>query len=186
MTARAVRWPAICLLLGGSVLLPSVARGDAGMLRYRKVIDGVEISVFSDSPPIRTGIFDVNILVEPVPPNARRPAPIFQVCAYPVDSPEKKHRADEIQAPAMNKLFTAAELEITEQGRWQVEIDADVGGTDLELCRFEIDVVDAPARLGVWVGLPAAVIVLFAAHRWLVHRRQRRLTRPASPGVLPS
>jgi hypothetical protein len=183
--ARSADRLAIFVLAAASILLPSTARGDGGTLRLRAQVGGVEVSVYSNPPPVRTGMVDISILVNPVPADAQRPSPIFQICAYPVDNPEHKIRAGVVRTPAMNKLFTAAELQLLEPGRWKVEIDAEIVD-GVKLGEFEIDVRDQPARFALWIGLPAAVVVVFVAHRWLVSRRLRRSVRPASSEPMPS
>jgi hypothetical protein len=182
---RLTSWPAVVVLAALGIVPPANARADSDVLRFKKTIDNVEISVFTPPPPIRAGTVDINVLVRPDPPNARVPAPVFQICAYPVGFPEKKRRADNVLTPSLDKMFTAAELQIPAPGRWQVEVDADIVNAE-RVGEFEIDVEEPSGRLGLWIGLPLAVIVIFVAHRWLVHRRHRRVVRPASSGIAPS
>jgi hypothetical protein len=166
----------------------SSVRADGSVLRLKHQSDGVEISIFTDPPPIRSGAVDVTAVVVPVPPGARRPAPVFKVCAYPSGAPERKIcDSNTVRTPAMNKPFRAGHLELPEAGRWQIEIEYEVGQEGAILGPFLVEVEEGAAGGNtwlLWVGLPTAALVVFAAHQRLVHRRQRQpASPPATPGV---
>jgi hypothetical protein len=167
----------------------SAVHADGSVLRLRHQSDGVEVSIFTDPPPIRSGSVDVTIVVVPVPPGARRPAPWFKVCAYPSGAPERKIcDSTEVRTPAMNKPFRAGHLELPEGGRWQIEIASDLGGDGgVVLGPFLVEVEEGAVGGNswvLWVGLPTAAVVVFAAHQRLVHRRPRQpASPPATPGV---
>jgi hypothetical protein len=170
----------LCLAAVACVLSATPARGDGGILRYSTRTRGLDISIFTDPTPVRTGTLDVSVLVRPIPITETRPLPAFQVCAYPLAAPAKRQCESATTEVATNKLFRAAQLQLTQPGLWQVEIEIDSADGQF-LAIFQIPVEDAYpdwVTIGVWVALPVVAILLFVVHRWLVRRRERAETPP--------
>jgi hypothetical protein len=166
---------AIAFLVG-----PAPAFGDGGKLRQSTRTRGLDISVFTDPTPVKTGTVDVSVFVRPVPFGEARPLPAFQVCAYPIAAPAKRVCEPATAEVATNKLFRAAQLELSQPGLWQVEvvIDSADGST---VASFQLPVEEAyPGWVpyAIWIGLPAVAVVLFAVHWWLVRRGERAETAP--------
>jgi hypothetical protein len=179
------RWSlAMGLLTALCVLHPAPARADGGTLRYAKRYGHVEISVFTDPTPVRTGsTVDVSILVEPVSPGRRTPLPAFQVCAYPQNDPKNRQCQPAAEGVAINKLFRATQLELTEPGTWQIEIQAETEDGQIVL-GFPVEVeYGFPhwATYGALIGLPGAAILIYIVHQRLVRRRQRLAKQLAAP-----
>jgi hypothetical protein len=156
------------------------ARGDGGTLRYSTRTRGLDISVFTDPTPPRTGTVDVSVFVRPVPSGETRPMPAFQVCAYPVAAPSKRVCEPATAEVATNKLFRAAQLELNQPGLWQIEIVMD-SADGQSVAGFQLPVESSYpdwVSNALWVGVPAIAVVLFIAHRRLVRRREKQEVRP--------
>lgn len=176
---RAKGRTALFLVAAACVVGPPAARGDGGKLRASTQTRGLDIAVFTDPTPVRTGTLDVSLFVRPLPAGETRPLPAFQVCAYPVAAPAKRHCEPATPAEATNKLFRAAQLELTQPGLWQVEVVVD-SADGWVVTSFQLPVEEGPpqwAAYALWIGLPAVAVLLFAAHRWLVWRRERAEAR---------
>jgi hypothetical protein len=167
------------------VLYPLPARGDGGTLRYSTRTRGLDIEVFTDPTPVKTGTVDVSVYVKPFPAGETRPMPVFQVCAYPVAAPALRQCEPATSEVATNKLFRAAQLQLTQPGLWQVDVTIESADGNFR-AGFQLPVeAGYPdwATYAKWIGLPVVAVVIFAAHRRLVLRRQRER---APPAVAPS
>jgi hypothetical protein len=171
------------LALGVLVLwsyLAADVRGDSGTLRDTVSTETLEISIFTSPTPVRTGTLDVNLLVRPIPADARRALPACQICFYPEGQQAKKKCEASTLVP-LNSPFRAAQLELPEQGVWHVEVTIDAD-------RILVSEFSVTAEEGVggemsyvaWIGLPVAGIWLFIMHRRLVKRNQRIAAKHAS------
>jgi hypothetical protein len=176
---------AMCLL----VFAASPALADGRFLLGTKRGDGMEVSVFTDPPPLRTGAVEISVMVVPLRKGIRLPAPSFKVCAYPSGQPEKLI-CDEsvVRTTALNQVFRAGRLDIPEAGKWQVEIESDI--TDgAKLGPFAIEVIEGTSSNHswlLWLGLPVAAVAVFAVHQRLVHRRSTRPAPASSAAAEPS
>jgi hypothetical protein len=151
----------------------SVARGDGGTVRCSRQVEGYQVTVFTEPTPLRAGRVDFSILVQDAAGQARPDVPVV-VEVYPHRDPTWRWSAGASREEATNKLFRAVNLNLSEEGRWHIHVI--IWHDPAPLCvEFDLDVGEPPpAWLDVapWVGLPVAVVLLFALHRWLV-RRQR-------------
>jgi hypothetical protein len=171
------RWPALVVLM----LCPALARADGGTLRFSKQCAGYRISLFTAPASLRAGTVDFSALVQ----SADSEAPLLDVPVMVHVFPEgSQTRIGGLAttAAATNKLFRAIQLELSEPGLWHVEV---VVGEPPRQARVEADLEVGPPLpywidLGMWIGWPAAAILLFALHQWLVRRHGRFRSRGRS------
>jgi hypothetical protein len=168
-------WPALVLLL----LCPAVARADGGTLRFSKECANYRITLFTAPTSLRAGRVDFSVLVQ----SADSEAPLLDipvtVHVFPEGVPQQRIGGPATTAAATNKLFRAIQLELPEPGRWHVEVvvQAPQGPARLET---ELDVgppLPSWINLGMWIGWPAGVVLLFALHQALVRRHGRQQSR---------
>jgi hypothetical protein len=146
------------------------AGADGGTMRLSEKKGGYQITVFTAPAPFRAGAVDISVLVldsltgEPVP-HARvtvrmtklgRPA-----LAYPATA-----------EAATNKLFRAAQFELPEPGRWEMQVQ--VGGSHGQaVIGGAVEAAEPLPRwqeLWPWISWPALVIVLFGIQQLLERR----------------
>jgi hypothetical protein len=172
---RQGRWPVLCLLMAFCIVNAAPAHGDApGALQYTTDTGTMKISIYTDPNPARVGKLEVIDLAEPVPPGARIPSPACQVVYYPAGTPKKRRTTPSSLISPMNKPVQLAQLELTEPGPWQVEVQMEVERDSRYYAPFQLTVEEASvgASFAYWVGLPSAAVLLFIALRRLVARRQ--------------
>jgi hypothetical protein len=171
MTTRNMRLPlhnviAGCLL---SCLYASHASADMGRLVLSEQQGDSRISVFTSPDPLRAGPIDISVLLQ------------HSETGQPIDDADVNLRiisgdgrdtihAVATQAAATNKLLRAAVLELPSPGSWEVEINYITDHKPARQVRFTMQVGQWFA-VWPWVSWPAAVVLLFGAHRWLVARR---------------
>jgi hypothetical protein len=181
---RVRRLTVLSVVAVACVLHPPPARGDGGTLRYSTRTRGLDIAIFTDPTPVKTGTVDVSVYVKPIPAGETRPLPVFQVCAYPVAAPALRQCEPATSEVATNKLFRAAQLQMTQPGLWQVDVLIESADGNFQ-ASFQLPVEDGYpdwTRYAKWIGLPVVAIVLFAAHGRLARRRPRS---GAAPAVVP-
>jgi hypothetical protein len=74
---------------------------------------------------------------------------------------------------ATNKLFRAAQFELPEPGRWEVQVQVE-GLHELVVVGCEVEATEPLPRwreMWPWISWPALTIVLFGIHHVLVRRR---------------
>jgi hypothetical protein len=146
---------------------------DGGLLRLSQRSGELQITIFTSPTPLRAGRVDVSVLVQ----NAESLEPLTQVpvtvqlIALGATSPTDEQVAT--NQAATNKLLQAAELRIPRPGKWNLlaRVDSAAGVTEVAC---EVEVANALPRwitLWPWIAWPASVIMLFAAHQWLVRRK---------------
>jgi hypothetical protein len=159
------------------------ARADGGAVRAYERRDDRLIAVFTAPTPIRVGFVDVSILVQDANSGSPLPDGPIVVHAHPIHDPRGRISVPATSGAATNKLLRAARLELSEPGRWHVEVVAQ--GVGQGPIGFDIDVAEAQPPwldMTVWIGWPLVAIGLFAVHQWLVHRRSLQASRPAPGG----
>jgi hypothetical protein len=160
---------------------PSLAFADGGALRLSERRDGRLIAVFTTPTPLRAGIVDVSILVQDADSGSPLPEVPILVYAHPRHRAEAGISALATTEAATNKLFRAAQLEISEPGCWNVEI---VVGSGQELpLAFDVEIAEPLPpwlHLSLWIAWPLAAVALFATHQVLA-RSRRSDTYPNEP-----
>jgi hypothetical protein len=166
--ARIVRL-GLCLAL----LSPAAAHADGGTLRVSKRCDVYRISLFTSPTAPRAGLIDFSVLVQ----SADSDVPLLDVpvtvTAYRDGDSRNRIDGPATTAAATNKLFLAISLNLSEAGRWHVEVAV---GPSERRALVEADLEVGPPLpswldLGIWIGWPAVVVMLFAVHQFLVRRR---------------
>jgi hypothetical protein len=134
--------------------------------------------------PLRAGPVDVSVLVQDrdtgrVVANAN-----VEVSLRPSGANLRPLRSFATLDAATNKLFRVALFTLPEPGRWRLSTVVTVDDRRLEL-ETDVEAVAALPHfsdLWFWAGWPAIAIGLFAAHRGLVIRSERRVVkRTAAP-----
>jgi hypothetical protein len=171
-----------CLAMFALLLCPAIARADGGTLRFSKQTGDYRVTLFTSPTSLRAGPVDFSVLVQ----SADSGTPLLDipvtVHVYPEAEPRRRIGGPATAAAATNKLFRAIQLELSQPGRWHVEVA--VGSPESpSRARAEIEVgppLPSWIDLGLWIGWPAAAIVLFAIHQYLVQRDIRRCRRVAA------
>ena len=167
-------WLVGCLGLAVLVLVPVGARADGGTLRFSKPCGKYRITLFTAPAPLRAGPVDFSVLVQA----ADSESPVLDipvtVSVCPESDPQRRLGGSTTTAAATNKLFRALQLDLSEPGRWHVEVELEAPegsarvDTDLELG----PPLPAWIDLALWISWPAGAILLFAIHQVLVRRRE--------------
>jgi hypothetical protein len=159
----------LCLAL----FCPAKAHADGGNLRISKKCDGYRISLFTSPTSPRAGLIDFSVLVQAA--DSDEPLLDVPVMVNAHRDGDSQHRigGPATTAAATNKLFRSISLSLSEPGPWRVEVA--VGPPDRPAL-VEADIEVGPPLpswldLALWIGWPAAVVVLFAVHQLLVRRR---------------
>jgi hypothetical protein len=156
-------------------LCPTMAHADGGRLLVSKASDGYRISLFTSPNSPRAGVVDFSVLVQAADGDAPLLDVPVTVHAHPAGAPERQIGGQATTAAATNKLFRAISLNLSEPGRWHIEVTA---GQSEHLARVEADLEIWPPlpswiNLATWIGWPVAAILFFAVHVYLVRRSCR-------------
>jgi hypothetical protein len=131
---------------------------------------GYRISVFVSPDPLRAGPIDISVLLQDAETGSAITNAQTMVSLKPSSRRGRTIRTVATNEAATNKLLSAAVVELPETGSWDVEIAclAEHGPARVEFR------ADAGPRLTAWLNVwpwfswPAAVVILFGFHRWLV------------------
>jgi hypothetical protein len=152
------------------------ASADGGAMRLSAKKGGYQITVFTAPTPFRTGPVDISVLVQdsltgaPMPHarvTVRMTKPGRLALEYPA-TPEA----------ATNKLFRAAQFELPQPGRWDMQVQVE-GLHGLAVIGGEVEAAEPLPRwreMWPWMGWPALAIALFGIHQVLVQRKGRSPT----------
>jgi hypothetical protein len=158
------------MLLFGTVslfLFPCLAHADGGTMRFSKQAGKYRITLFTSPASLHAGVVDFSVLVQTA--DSDRPLldiPVM-VHVYPDHDPERRSGGPATTAAATNKLFHAIALDLSESGRWHVEVA--VGESRLLTTVLEVGPpMPAWIDLALWIGWPAIAILFFAFHQYLV------------------
>ena len=161
------------LVLVVLLLFPGLLRADGGTVRFSKQCAGYRITLFTLPTSLRAGVVDFSVLVQAV--DSAQPlldVPVT-VHVYPENHPEQVRGGQATTVAATNKLFHAIALELSEPGRWHVEVA--VGADSRVETVLEVGPpMPAWIDLGLWIGWPAFAILLFALHQYLVRAATQR------------
>jgi hypothetical protein len=166
---RAILW----LLLSSLIPQPSsLARADGGALRLSERAGDYQVAVFTTPTPVRAGAVDVSVLV--LKADTQEPVPGVRV-TIEAEGPGTVVRQPATAGAATNKLFHAADFDLTEPGRYSlaVFIDGPLGRAE---AHAEVEVGEPlPPFLALWpwVAWPALPVLLFAIHQLLARPAQK-------------
>jgi hypothetical protein len=170
----------LCLLLVSSFILhpSSFLRADGGTMRLSEKRGEYVITVFTAPAPFRAGPVDISVLVQDAVTG--EPLPQTQVTVRMTKPGQPALENPATSEAATNKLLHAAQFELPEPGRWQLEV--------------QVEGVDGPAVIGgeleaapplprwrelwPWIGWPAVAIALFGIHQALARRFAVGIHRP--------
>ena len=162
----------------------SVLHADGGTVRFSKQIGHYRITVFTSPIALRAGPVDVSVFIQDGATGEPVLHPRIIVRASPRDHSDASIVQQASTAAATNKLFQAAVFDLTQAGRWDVRISIEGLGEPIEV-PLQMEVSEAASRtwaLAAWISWPAAVVVLFCVHKWLVERKQRKSRRIKKAG----
>src|SRR5260370_37856658 len=160
------------LLASSFILHPSsFLRADGGTMRISEKRDGLLITVFTAPSPFRAGPVDVSVLVQDALTGEL--VPQAQVTVRMTKAGQLALEYPATREAATNKLLHAAQFELPEPGRWQLEVQVEaVHRLAVIGCALE---AAAPLprwrELWPWIGWPALAIALFGIHQVLARRR---------------
>ena len=152
------------------------ASADGGTLRFAAKKGGYQITVFTAPTPFRTGPVDMSVLVQ----DASTGDLVTQERVI-VRMTKSGRLALEYPATfeaATNKLFRAAQFELPEPGRWEMQVQVE-GSHGIAVIGGEVEAAEPLRRwpeMWPWIGWPALVIALFGIHQVLVQRKGRSPT----------
>jgi hypothetical protein len=147
---------------------------DGGIVRFSERQGDYRITVFTSPNPLRAGPVDVSVLVQDAATGEPISGARITVQASPRAHPDESITFPATKEAATNKLFQAALFDLPEAGWWDVAIKVE-GLPDPVEVHFEME-ADQPLphvwEIIPWIAWPIIVIVLFFAHKWLVHRKR--------------
>jgi hypothetical protein len=158
----------VCLAFGAPA-----ARADGGRLRLWERAGGYQVSLFTSPTPFRAGPVDVSLLVQDAATGEHVPQARVTLRLSPHGRPEQVLEYPATAEAATNKLFHAAQFELTGPGRWDVEVRIE-GPLGPSALRCELEAAPPLPRwleMWPWIAWPALVVVLFAVHQVLVRRQ---------------
>lgn len=160
-------------------LAASWLHADGGRPVGQADADGLRVTLFSASLPVRAGAFDAGVLIQEIPSN--RPVANASVTlsarnvgpspGRPVRMPawcSSRDPGSEVPATSShsaNKLLLGAYLPLTAPGRWEISVSIRRGAT-LTRVVFPLDVAPPAPPLGTWWPLVALVPLAIAAYAW--------------------
>ncbi len=162
---------------------PPIALGDGGSVRFSERRDGRIITVFTAPTPLRAGNVDVSALVQDADSGSPQSDVSIEVRAYPI-----QHAGSSVSVPATtqaatNKLLRAAHLELSQPGRWHVELFVSGTGQGQPI-GFDVEVAEALPpwlRMSLWIGWPLVAIGFFIIHELQNRSRLARGARSREP-----
>jgi hypothetical protein len=163
-------------LVLGSCCKPAGA--DGGSMRLSGTKGGYRITVFAAPTPLRAGPVDLSALVQ----DALTAVPLTQQVNVTIRMTKSEGLSLEYPATteaATNKLFRAAQFELPEPGRWELQVQVD-GLHGLAVLDGEVEAAESLPRwqqMWLWIGWPIVVIALFGIHIWRSDRRRWRRDR---------
>jgi len=143
------------------------AGADGGSIRLSETKSGYRITVFTAPTPFRAGPVDISVLVqdsltgEPMT-GARVTVRMSKLGQLALEYPATAEAAT-------NKLFRAAQFELPEPGRWDMQVQVE-GSHGLAVIAGEVEAAKPLPRwreIWPWFGWPALAIALFSIHQIL-------------------
>jgi hypothetical protein len=165
----------VCGLAKAMLLVfPVMSWADGGTLIFSRACGGYRITLFTAPTTLRAGPVDFSVLVQAVDSGAPVLDVPVSIHAYPEIRPQQSTGGPATAAAATNKLFRAIQLELSEPGRWHVEV---VIHSPEQAVRVEAELEVGPSLpswidLGIWIGWPVAAIFLFAVRQFFFVKRE--------------
>jgi hypothetical protein len=147
-------------------------------MRISEKRGGFLITVFTAPAPFRAGPVDISVLVQDALTGEPVPETRVTVCMSKPGQLALEYPAT--REAATNKLLDAAQFELPEPGRWQLEVQVE-SARGLAVVGGELEAAAPLPRwreLWPWIGWPALPIALFGIHQVLCRRRAGKLTSP--------
>jgi hypothetical protein len=155
---------------------PAPAQADGGALRASEVRGPYRISVFTAPTPLRAGAVDFSVLVQDASTGA--PAPGVDVILRLGRSGGLNLEYPATTAGATNKLFHAAQFDLPDSGRWNVQVHVK-GSRESAVLDCQVDAALPLPRwteIWPWIAWIALPILLFIANI-MTSKRARAATR---------
>lgn len=171
--AVVILWTVCMTLWAGSLK----ALADGGALRFSGRRGDRLISVFTSPTPLRAGLTDLSVLVQEVESGRAITDLSIDVHADHLDQTHVRVSAPATNDQATNKLMRAATLELTEPGRWRVDVFVQ-GLNRAQPIGFDLEVAEPTVpwlQTILWIAWPIVPIALFAIHEFRVRRRCQSL-----------
>ena len=159
------------------------ACGDGGTMRMSEKRGGFLITVFTAPAPFRAGPVDISVLIQDA--STGELVPQAQVTVRVTKPGQLALEYPATREAATNKLLHAAQFELPEPGRWQLEVQVEAAHR-LAVIGGELEAAAPLPRwreLWPWIGWPALAIVLFGIHQVLARRRSAKA--PCGRGGTP-
>jgi hypothetical protein len=167
-----LRW----FLFAAVVLFPhGVLHADGGAVRLSERKGNYRISVFTSPTPLRAGPVDISAFVQDAATGEPIPEARITVRVTPRNHPEAVIQERATTEAATNKLFQAALFDLPEPGWWDVAVAVEGLRERIE-AHFDMEADEPLPRfleITPWIAWPAAVVLLFCVHQWLVRRKPR-------------
>jgi len=129
------------------------------------------ITVFSAPTPFRAGPVDISVLVQDA--LSGEPVATMQVTLRMTQPGQPALECEATAEAATNKLLRAAQFELPEPGRWQMEVRIE-GPEGVSVMNGEVEAAERLPRwreLWPWIGWPAIALALIGIHEALAGRR---------------
>jgi hypothetical protein len=156
--------------------LVQIARADGGVVLWQQTSAPFTITVFSTDMPLRPGLADLSVLLEPTD----GPSPILDAQVFI----ELEHeagtiiRAEATRSQARNKLLYCSLINLPKSGQWKMRLHVRRGDSSAEVLSDLIVAAPQPVLLSHWelIAVPPIIIGLFITNQRL--RRKRVQFKP--------
>jgi hypothetical protein len=183
-----LRW---CLFVALLLQSHGELHADGGAVRLSERRGDYRITVFTSPTPLRAGPVDISVFVQNAATGQPIPEARITLRAVPRDHPEAAIHQSATMEVATNKLFQAAVFDLPEPVWWDVAIIVEGLRERIEV-HFDMEADEPLPRfweMTPWIVWPAAAVLLFCVHQWLVRRKAqglRRINKAGSHGWEPA
>jgi hypothetical protein len=149
---------------------------DGGTVRLSELRGSYRITVFTAPTPLRAGNVDVSVLVQNADSGELADGVQVSIRAQALQGPQRAIEAAASHAKATNRLYQAAQLDLSEPGRWRIDVVIE-GPRESVTTGFDVEAEtrsSAWSTVVPWIAWPLGVVALFIAHQVLVRRRLAR------------
>jgi hypothetical protein len=163
------------LMAVGIVCFCADARGDGGTLQISQRRGDLQVSVFTAPAMPRVGLLDVSVLVQDSATQAIRDDIVVQVRLEHADAAAIPLQEAATTATATNRLFKAAQFDVTTVGVWRITVS--LSQAEIDPLGFDLEIsppLPPWMQLAPWIGWPFGIVALFLIHQRLASRRPSR------------